>query len=136
MIKKGQTSIEYIMTIAFVLTLIIPVSVVAYTSYRDYESTMQSRQALSALTTIANHAQAVYNIGSPSFSTIQVYFPKSISNIYVADNTLTARLNTNKGPDDLTIFSSVPMVGTLSAKEGTRMILITATDSGITITEP
>ncbi|HLP79617.1 MAG TPA: hypothetical protein VK158_03210 [Acidobacteriota bacterium] len=133
--KRGQVSIEYLLTVGFVLAIIIPVSVLAYNSYAEYRDTLQTRQVYLALTTVSDHAQSVYNIGPPSFSTVNIYFPDSVQSIFFSNETITARMQTQYGQEDITVFTSVPLSGSLSAREGTRSVLVTATGSGVSIAE-
>lgn len=135
MLKKGQSSTEYLITMGFVIALFIPVSLYAYNALSDYKATLQSQQVTTALTTITEHARSVYNIGAPSFSTINVYFPENIQQIFIQNSTITARVRTVQGLDDITVFGSVPLTGSLSLAQGTRKILITATSSGVSISE-
>ena len=115
--KKSQSSIEYMVIVAFGLFVLIPIIIMFYTYSESAASDISLIRINNIGTTLINNAESIYYLGEPSRITIKVNFPngvegintKSIGNVYELIFNVT-------GASELAFSSNVNISGTFSEK--------------------
>ncbi|MFW5746269.1 MAG: hypothetical protein ACOCWQ_01825 [Nanoarchaeota archaeon] len=124
--KRGQVSLEYLMIVGFVIAVLIPTSILAYNDFKEKEDIIRVRQAEQAAYAIVKEAESVYYLGPPSISTMEVYLPDQIFDIYVANYDFTIRVHTKHGIEDVSVPSKVNITGMLSETQGVHRVRLSA----------
>ncbi|MFT4311753.1 MAG: hypothetical protein ACMXYF_00820 [Candidatus Woesearchaeota archaeon] len=131
--KRGQVSIEYLLLMGFALIAILGAAALAFLSFSDFEQSVRENQVQSSLQSIVEQSQLVYGIGPNSFRVITITLPTNVDQILIAQNTITARMHTSGGLNDIVFFSTVPLQGTIDAQRGTKTLRVTAFDNHVQI---
>lgn len=134
---KAQASTEIMITVAFVVTIMFPLLLIAYLQSANISDQLAVQQAQQTATKIANYADVVGAEGYPAKMSLQVFMPQSISNITVGNSSggvgheLIINLRTNAGTTQIVGLTLTKIAGDLStvAKPGTYFIKIYAQDN-------
>jgi hypothetical protein len=78
---KAQYSLEVILVFAFCIAIIIPILSLARSEYMKNREIIDQSQAKQVLDQIALAAQTVHYGGFPTKTTLDVYFPKGLSEV-------------------------------------------------------
>lgn len=124
--KRGQVSLEYLMLVAFVLVVLVPLVIYAYDTMEANKDSVHIVQAEQAGNTIVREAEAIYYLGPPSLSRFDVYFPDGLHEVIIASREITFRVHTQYGIDDIVLPSRVNLTGTLTPSIGMHRITVTA----------
>ena len=109
--KRGQFSVEYMMTIAIGLTfLLIFMSVYFYQTKKTQEDTDLAKLEQLGNEIIAG-AETVYYSGDFSQKTFRYNSPGMLQNISVQDRELVFRIRAKGSDSDLVFYSNVPLEG-------------------------
>ena len=130
--KRGQISIELVITVGFALLLIIPLTILLYDhTMRTYENVNNNQAGLIARK-ITDTANSVYYLGQPTSTTLKVYMPENIASIAINGREIVFL-----GDDDSEIVSTanINMSGNLSSSSGLRYIVITAFENYVNLSE-
>ncbi len=124
MLKKSQSSMEYLLLVGIAMALIIPLTIIYISYSATAEDTIISEHINKIGTTIVNSAQEVYYHGKPSKTTLEINFPKNIDNIIISKNEINFRIKTDAGISDMEFFSEANLQGSIDEKEGMHIISI------------
>lgn len=132
--KTGQASTEIMITVAFVVTIMFPLILIAYLQSTNVSDQLGVQQAQQTVTKITNYADVVGAQGYPSKISIQVFMPPNIENITVGNSTggvgneLIINIRTSAGVTQIVGLTLTRIAGDLStvAKPGTYFIKISA----------
>ena len=117
--SKGQFAMEHILTIAFAMLMIIPITYMFY-SYSDSQSNeLIYTRVYNIGNKIVDNAESIYYLGEPSKITLKENFPERISRIYIdpaAPRELIFEVTDSN--TELVFVSKTPMVGPYD-EEGT-----------------
>jgi uncharacterized protein (UPF0333 family) len=133
--KSGQISIEYMIIIGFVTVLVIGMLGAGYFYTNAIKDKLKFNQINSFAEKIISSAEAIFQSGSPSKTTINAYLPAGVKNIIIQENQIQFTISTNSGQNTLSYTSQVPLSGTLSTSEGLKKILISAEQDSASIYE-
>lgn len=133
--KKGQISTEYIILIAFLLTIIIPLGLYSLQMYQEQKDGLSLKQAERAGFLIINEAESIFYQGPPSMSNLKVYFPPNVFDIQIDGRYMNIRLKTKDGIQDVLIPSKVNVTGSIEEYQGMHYINIKTTGEYVEITE-
>jgi hypothetical protein len=130
--RRGQASTEIMITVAFVVTIMFPLLLIAYLQSTNVSDQLGVQQAQQTVTKITNYADVIGSEGYPSRMSVQIFMPPNIENITVGNSTggigreLIINLRTSAGVTQVVGLTLTPIAGDLStiAKPGTYFIKI------------
>ena len=128
--RKGQSSVEYLLVVAFLLIIIMPVGYLALGMAADQGNTTQAQVAANAVAASADQA-AVAGEGSRVEQVI--YFPPRLdaNATLVSGKEVNLRVITTNGFSDAFAVSRANLTGTLPTREGRAKLRFTLLSSGI-----
>jgi hypothetical protein len=134
---KAQASTEIMITVAFVVTIMFPLLIMAYLQSANVSDQLAVQQAQQTATKIAGYADQIGEYGYPSKMSVQVFMPQNIYNITVGNSTggvgheLIITLKTSGGTTQIVGLTLTRIAGDLStiARPGTYFIKIYAQDN-------
>jgi hypothetical protein len=110
--KKGQSSIEFLIITGFGLLLITGISFVFLNYSQTTQDQTRTQQASQIGSTFINNAGEMYALGANSWVTITVTMPDKIVDVYTTENnSIVFELGTATGVQTQPVFSSVPIRG-------------------------
>lgn len=135
--KRAQASTEIMITVAFVVTIMFPLLLIAYLQSANVSDQLAVQQAQQTATRIANYADVVGSMGYPAKMSIQVFMPQNTYSITVGNSSggvgheMIIQIKTNAGPTQIVGLTLTKIAGNLStiAKPGTYFIKISAQDN-------
>ena len=122
--KRSQVAMEYMIIVAFVAIITLPLVVIFMTQSDETNDDVKSNQVYLIAKKIADAAESVYYLGEPSKTTLKIYFPESIFLTSVGNNEITFRMKTRNGVDDVVVMTAVEVNGTLPSTAGIHYIKI------------
>ncbi len=133
--KKGQISLEYMITVGFIIFLIIGILGIGI----FYSGLIKDRIRINNLKNFANKiissSESVYYAGEPSLTTVNVYLPSGVQHIFISGNEIIFNITTSGGISVISYSGNVPLDGSLSNSEGAKKVRIVAYKNNATITE-
>ena len=81
--RKGQSSLELLITLSFWLIILLPIVVLAFVQIAASSSTLSTTEAQQTASKLASIAQVVGSEGSPAKQLVLIQVPQSVSNIYI-----------------------------------------------------
>ncbi|MCK5283735.1 MAG: hypothetical protein KAK00_10120 [Nanoarchaeota archaeon] len=130
--KRGQVSIEFVITVGFALLMIIPLTIVLYEHITKTNEGIYNNQAGLIARKIADSANSVYYIGHPTTKTLDVYMPEHIDLINITGREIIFKLSTGQ---EIVSMSNVNLTGSLLPASGRRRIKISALENMVNISE-
>jgi len=135
--RKAQASTEIMVTVAFVVTIMFPLLLIAYLQSTNVSDQLGVQQAQQTVTKISNYADIVGAQGDPAKISVQVFMPPNIDQIIVGNSTngigheIIINLRTSSGVTQVVGITLTKVAGNLStiAKPGTYFIKIYAEDN-------
>lgn len=132
--RKAQASTEIMITVAFVVTIMFPLLLIAYMQSANVSDQLAVLQAQQTATRVANYADVIGSEGYPAKMSVQVFMPQNINSIIVGNSTsgigheLVITVRTSSGPTQVVALTLTNIAGQLSniAKPGTYFINIHA----------
>ena len=121
--KRGQYSIELVITFGFAFLMIIPLAILLYTHMNNTVGDVNDNQAGLIARKITDSANSVYYLGHPSKVTLKVFMPEDISAINITGRTI---IFTSESGSTIVRTAKINMTGNLSASSGLHYIEITA----------
>lgn len=133
--KRGQISIEYLIVVGFITTIVIGLLSLSY----FYASGVRDQIKVSQIKTFAEkiiaEAERVYYAGEPSKTTITAYLPPGISSLYVAEQNLIISVRLSSGIATTGYTSNVPINVSIDPSEGVKEITITAQSDRVLVSQ-
>ncbi|MDO8508744.1 MAG: hypothetical protein Q7S27_03615 [Nanoarchaeota archaeon] len=133
--KRGQISLEYLITVGFIVFLIIGILGVSL----FYSSLIKDNIRMNHLRNFANKvissSESVFYAGEPSLTTITAYLPSGVEGIYIGDKQIYVNISAAGGTNRVSFSSNVPINGSISKTEGVKKIKISATRNYVNVTE-
>lgn len=130
--KRGQVSIELVLTVAFAVLIITPLIILLYGHTTSTYQEVNTNQAGLIVRKITDAADSVYYLGYPSMITLKVYMPDGIAMINISGRVAIFTLDSGS---DVVSIASVNLTGYLSPGPGLRYIKISALENVVNITE-
>ncbi len=131
--SRAQVSVEFLMITGFVLTILIPLSVIYYEHLNTMTSEVKGTQLSQLAKDITSKAEEVYYLGSPSKITINAYIPSGVTEVDVYPSEINFKLRTASGVNDIFSTSKVNLTGSISPNEGVHKITIEAKEGYVLI---
>jgi hypothetical protein len=131
---KAQASTEIMITVAFVVTIMFPLLLIAYMQSSNVSDQLAVLQAQQTATRIANYADVIGSEGYPAKMSVQVFMPQNINSIIIGNSSsgigheLVISVKTSSGPTQVVALTLTDIAGSLSdiAKPGTYFVSIQA----------
>lgn len=130
---KSQVSVEYLLIIGFVAVITVPLIILYYRYTSDSSDEIIASQLSQIANKIADAAESVYFLGSPSQTTIKVYIPGQIAGASVDNKEVLFNITTRSGISQIIQVSSVKLTGNLPIERGAYSITIKARDTDVEI---
>ncbi len=125
---------EFILVFAFSLLIILPIINILHSEYNQSKEQLDEAQAAKVLDEIYLAAQTTYYSGYPSRTTLELYFPRGISNVRSTTvdtaqgekSELVFEIDTGIKHNNMVRLFPFKLNTTISPNEGNRRILIKA----------
>jgi hypothetical protein len=136
--KKAQSSLELLITLAFGLSILLPIVVLAFLQVAGATSTLATAEAQEAATKLAGIATAIGSQGYPAKQLVLVQIPPNINNVYVGNvasngvgHEIVFIVSTNAGSSYVTAYTPVNVSGYLQniLQPGTYLVNVSAQNS-------
>lgn len=128
--KKGQSSLELLVTLSFGLIILLPIVVLAFIQISTSTSTLSTTEAQGAATKLADISTVIGSQGFPAKQLVLIQVPPNVQNIFVGNQTngvgheIIFVVNTNAGISYVTAYTPVNVSGYLSQLSQTGSYLI------------
>lgn len=129
----GQVSVEYLIIMGFVAVMMVPLIIIYYKFTSESKDEIISSQLNQIAAKVADAADAVYFLGTPSQSTIRAYIPGNVDNATLNNREVYFRVKSSSGYYDIVQVTSVNLSGELPTKQGTYDIMIKAQEDFVEI---
>lgn len=127
---------EYLIIVGFMLAITIPMIIISYDSSSDTRDTININQARKVAKKIVDNAEAVYYLGEPSRTTLDVYFPTNIDSILITNKEVNLRVIIKGGRFvDVSENTAINLTGSINESFGRKTILVESKGSYVNITQ-
>ena len=132
--RNAQVSMEYLIIMGFVTTMIIIILGIALTYTGSIQDNIKVTQVNNFANKVISSAESVFYYGEPSKSTISAYLPEGVKEIQIvneiteSENAMFITISTSTGLNKIGFSSEVPINGTLTISPGIKRIEISADD--------
>ena len=130
--KRGQSSIELLLTVGFAFLIIIPLTLLLYEHTTTTRDEINNNQAGLIARKITNTANSVYYLGYPSTMTLKVFMPENLEKINITNREIVFILD---GGSEIVRMANANLTGSLEARSGLMHIRIAALENLVNITE-
>ena len=130
--KRGQISIELVLTFGFALLAIIPLTILLYDHTSEGYEDVNNNQAGVIARRITDTANSIYYMGHPSSTTLKVYLPENIFNISMNGRELVFKLDSG---NEIVATANVNLSGEINPSSGIKYIRISAMQQFVNITD-
>lgn len=128
--KRGQVSVEFVITVGFAFLMIIPLTILLYEHTTSTYENVNNNQAGLIARKITDSADSVYYLGHPSAMTLEVYMPEDIRSINITGREIVFKLDSST---EIVRTAAINLTGNLTAESGTRFIRISALEKEVRI---
>jgi uncharacterized protein (UPF0333 family) len=132
---RGQVAMEYLFVAGFATVLLVVIIVIAYSQSALFSQDVTASQVQKIGNQLVDAANAVYYAGPPAKRTLTLYFPNLVSNIAIANNSLTFTIAAQGGLADYSLSAQTNMTGTLRPFAGTHVVIVEALPGIVNITD-
>lgn len=135
--RKGQSSLELLITLSFGLIILLPIVVLAFIQISSSTSTLSSTEAQAAASKLASVATSIGSQGFPAKQLTLIDVPPNVHSVYVGTlsngvgHEIVFVVNTNAGLSYVTAYTPVNVSGYLEqlSQPGTYMVNVSAQNS-------
>ncbi len=135
--KKGQSSLELLVTLSFGLIILLPIVVLAFIQISTSTSTLAATEAQGAATKLADIATSVGSQGFPAKQLVLIQVPPNVHSIYIGNlangvgHEIIFNVTTNAGASYVTAYTPAAVSGSLSQdiQVGTYLVNVSAQNS-------
>ena len=130
---KGQTAVEYMMLVGFVIAALFLISTYVY---RQNETETRSIQAQIAADSITKAADNIYAQGPGAKTSINIYFPVGYTpqQSKLNGKGILLKIFTPVGYTDIIAFSKANLTGSLPTSSGYKSLTLELVDGNVNIT--
>jgi uncharacterized protein (UPF0333 family) len=129
--KRGQVSIELLITMGFALLIITALTILMYEHSTSSYEEINNNQAGLIARKITDAADSVYYLGHPSVTTLKLYMPDGIDNITISGREIIF----NSDGSEIVSLSNINLKGNISSSSGLRYISLKAMPNYVNISE-
>ncbi len=126
---------EYLAVIGLSLLFIMPMIVIFFDQTNSLQEEIDYAHIEKIQTVLIDAAEEIYYIGPPSQKQLDIYFPEHIKSVLVQDQEIQISIESLSTP--LIQYTQLPLnlTGSISTHAGIHHVTVTATDTGVTISE-
>ncbi len=133
LLKKGQSSMEYLLLASFIMGIVL-VLIVFFQSYsQETQDQIRMTQLHQLAKKLADSAEEVYYLGTPSKLTIKANIPPNVKKVTIGNNEIFFVLSTTQGDNEVGYVSKVNITGTLPKNEGIYEIVVESKGSYVLV---
>lgn len=129
--KRGQISVEFIITVGFAFLMIIPLTLLLYDNMTKDKENIDNNQAGLIAKKITDSANSVYYLGYPSAISVEVYMPDGVNLINFTGREITIGIANREAVS----VANVNLTGYIKPSGGLKKIKISAMENLVNITE-
>ncbi len=133
--KKSQIGIEYLIIVGFVTFAIISILTLAYIYSNQIKDKIKLNQVESFVLQLISSSESVFFAGEPSKTTIKLYLPEGVESITINTDNIIVTTRVNSGNNVRVFDSKVPLSGSVSATEGTKILSLEAKADSVLISQ-
>ena len=122
--KKAQVSMEYMIIIAFVTAIIIPLIVVFTMHSSALNEQVIDNQVNQIANRIIENVESVYYLGNTCKLSFTINIPKNVEDIVISGREIVFYLKQHNGISEIVRMSTIPMNGTIKHSAGLHNIVI------------
>lgn len=128
--KKGQSSLELLVTLSFGLIILLPIVVLAFIQVSTSTSTLAATEAQGTATKLADVSAAIGSQGFPAKQLVLIQVPPNVKDIYIGSQSngvgheIVFVVSTNAGLSYVSAYTPVNVSGSLSQSVNTGTYLI------------
>jgi len=130
--KRGQISIELVITFGFALLMLIPLTILMYEHTTQTQDDIGINQAGLIARKITDTSNSVYYLGYPTSVTLKLYMPERINNISFQKNEIVILMETGQ---EIVSSANINLTGTISGDSGLMYLKVAAYENIVNITQ-
>jgi hypothetical protein len=123
---KSQVSMEYLIIVGFAMAAMVPLIILYITYSQDSVDEVTFSQIDKISREVVDAAEAVYYLGYPSQTTVQVYMPTHVNAVSLENYEIVFTLDRREGTTSIVRPSFVNITGALPKEKGLYTIVIRA----------
>jgi len=124
--KRGQVAMEYMVVVAFVMMITLPLIILFQQSSNSFRDDITAGHLQSVGQKIIDAALSVSYLGAPSTTTLRVYMPEGVYNASIGSREIVYTVQKDSGYDSIVLVSPVNISGTLPVNQGIKLIKVEA----------
>ncbi len=132
--KSGQASVEFMIIMGFMISILIPLSILYYEQLNTMTTSVKSVQLNKVANEVVDKAEEAYYLGSPTKITMKAYIPSGVESVIIRNHEVDFKLKTNTGINDIFALSKVNLTGSIKNYSGIHTIVIEAKEDHVKIT--
>lgn len=106
--RSAQSSLEYLIVLAFTMAILVPAIYLFYASSRSSAQEITETQVQAIGSTIVENVRFTYYSGKGSKITLEINMPAGVERVYVTGRReIVFELNTDVGTTEMVFFSDV-----------------------------
>ncbi len=137
MLKRAQSSIEFLILVSFFLLLTIPLISLVYLRTAGTAQDASLEQAQQTLRDLSSACDSAYIQGNGSVEKITVVFPQSVQELSANGQELWFRISVSGGQTDVTYLgmANVSIAGKIGSEAGPHTLTVRSLGKEVEITE-
>lgn len=132
--RKGQSSLELLITLSFGLIILLPIVVVAFMQISSSSSTLSASASQQVASKLATVASLIGSQGYPARQLTTIEVPPGVQDIYVGNlsngvgHEIIFTITTAQGKDNVIAYTPVNVSGSIDAlsSQGTYLVNVSA----------
>ncbi|MCK5177039.1 MAG: hypothetical protein KAQ92_04905 [Candidatus Aenigmarchaeota archaeon] len=130
---KSQAALEYMVVISLALLFIIPFFLLAQTSVRDLDTSINLIETKETIDKLSDSIKLVYAQGEDAKMSLYVKFPKNIVSTHVVQQMIIININVNSLNNSIFEIFDFDVTGTLPDTYGSHKIVLTNINNTVNI---
>jgi len=133
--RKAQVSMEYlaIFSIAFMMT--IPLIIIYAVQTQNAQADITNAEIYRSASKIMDSAEEVYFMGDPAQKTLDVSFPKGITEVLIYENSIIFNITSGELQYELAIDTIANLTGSIRSHDGPHIITFTSVNNQVVIND-
>lgn len=131
--KRGQIGTEYLILVGFITFAILAIVAMAFGFSNQTKDRIILNQAESFVNQLLKSSESIFFSGEPSKTTISLYLPDGVTNLTINSDNIILKVQTTSGENVKYFDSDVPLNGSISTSEGTKILVIEAKENYVLI---
>jgi hypothetical protein len=129
----AQSSMEYLMLLAFILGITIVLVLIFQTYSQDTMDTIRMKQVDQLGRKLVDSVEKVYYLGEPSKITLKASLPSNVKSVSIGNKEIFFVMSTAQGNNELVYVTNINVTGSLPVNEGVYQIFVESKGSYVKI---